>query len=89
MPCSSVTFGHLVDYHQKITGFSTLKRGTSFQAWAYGDMTAIGSRVAQGGRAGDAYAPYAGMDAQTEHDIKALFGHAHVSAMSVLLYLSY
>lgn len=41
-------------------------------------MKAIGSRLAQGGRRGDAFVFYSGVEANTVQEIEALFAHAHV-----------
>lgn len=84
-PCSSQTFGHLQQHHRDVTKFRPLKRGGSLEAWKYGEMRAIGSRLAQGGRRGDAYAWYSGIEADTDEEIKALFGHGHVSVFALQL----
>jgi len=47
--------------------------------WAYGTMTATGSRQASGGALGDTYGPYACHTGNTPDDIKALFRHAVAS----------
>lgn len=68
----------LIHHHEGTSQFKPLKRGTSFEAWKYGEMKALGSRLAQGGRAGDAYTMYAGVEGTTHDEIHALFGHAQV-----------
>lgn len=65
-------------YYKSVLHFSPLKRGTSLEAWKYGEMRAFGSRLPQGGRRGDAYAMYAGIDANSDDEIEALFAHAQV-----------
>ncbi|KAG6876285.1 hypothetical protein C0992_000199 [Termitomyces sp. T32_za158] len=72
----SKTLGRMMEHHRQVSRLPALGRGCSFDAWRYGVMRAIGSRVPQGGRPGDAYAFYKGMDGGTDQEIKALFGHA-------------
>ncbi|KAJ7660582.1 hypothetical protein B0H17DRAFT_1185326 [Mycena rosella] len=54
----------------------TIRRRADMQAWAYGSMTATGSRMPMGGKKGDGYAPYACHSGDSVDDIKALFRHA-------------
>lgn len=56
-----------------------MKRGGSFEVWKYGEMRALGSRQAQGGIPADSYTMYAGMEGQSDDEIRALFAHASVS----------
>jgi len=47
-------------------------------------MYARGARLPQGGRPGDAYGFYAGMEAITVDDINALFNDAEVVLQAIL-----
>ncbi|KAF8237872.1 hypothetical protein L208DRAFT_1375397 [Tricholoma matsutake] len=51
-PCAQVILVELIHHHEGTSQFKPLKRGTSFEAWKYGEMKALGSWLAQGGRAG-------------------------------------
>lgn len=70
--------GHLENSSKAVKKFRPLKRGGSLEAWKYGEMKAIGSRLPQGGRRGDAFVMYSGIEAKTTEEIEALFAHAHV-----------
>ncbi|KAG6836756.1 hypothetical protein H0H93_003675 [Arthromyces matolae] len=70
------TLSRLKQHHRNISTLPPLNRGYSFDAWRYGMMRAIGSRVPQGGRPGDTYTLYAGMEGRNEQEIRMLFGHA-------------
>ena len=72
----------LKHHQQSVSKFKPLKRGSAFQNWNFGQMRAIGSRVPQGGKAGDAYTPYAGIDGSTAEELQVLFGHAFVRNVS-------
>ncbi|KAJ7816316.1 hypothetical protein B0H14DRAFT_2602799 [Mycena olivaceomarginata] len=50
-----------------------LKRSAEQQKWAYGKMTAYGSRIPKGGRRGDTYRAYTHISADTDNDIHTLF----------------
>jgi hypothetical protein len=56
-----------------------VRRRAAMQAWAYGSMTARGSRFPMRGGAGDGYGPYACHSGHSIEDIKVLFRHAVVS----------
>lgn len=47
-------------------------------------MTGIGHRAPQGGRSGDGYAPYPGVDGSTLEELDGLFGHAFVWSSNIL-----
>ncbi|KAJ3841852.1 hypothetical protein F5878DRAFT_702347 [Lentinula raphanica] len=63
------------------TGVQSVSRGGQFQSFAGGKMTPIGSRSPSGGRAGDTYTSYAGLDATTEEGLNILFKQAATSVM--------
>lgn len=71
-------------HHTSISKLKPLKRGSSFQNWEYGTMTGIGHRAPQGGRSGDGYAPYPGVDGSTLEELDGLFGHAFVWSSNIL-----
>ena len=48
-------------------------------------MTGIGHQAPQGGRSGDVYAPYPGVDGSTHEELHELFGHAFVCSLSISL----
>jgi len=57
-------------------------RGDKFQAWKRGEMLAVGSRMPSGGRPGDTYTVYQGMEIMDDvHQIRKLFKHAKVSTI--------
>ncbi|KAG6837598.1 hypothetical protein H0H93_007012 [Arthromyces matolae] len=66
----------MLQNHDHASRLPPLSRGSSFNAWRYGIMRAIGSRMPKGGRPGDAYALYSGLDAGNDEEIQTLFGHA-------------
>ncbi|KAG1799172.1 hypothetical protein EV424DRAFT_1546056 [Suillus variegatus] len=53
-----------------------LKRGYQFQRFRWGQMHPIGSRKPCGGRPGDTYTGYAGMEVTDTEHIRLLFSHA-------------
>ncbi|KAJ3831501.1 hypothetical protein F5878DRAFT_73322 [Lentinula raphanica] len=63
------------------TGVQPVTRGGQFQSFMGGKMTPIGSRTPSGGRAGDSYTSYAGLEAMTEAGLDILFKQAATSAM--------
>ncbi|KAJ7507601.1 hypothetical protein B0H11DRAFT_1967892 [Mycena galericulata] len=63
------------DNHQLVR-IRAIRRSADMQAWAYGSMTATGSRMPIGGWKGDGYAPYACHSGDSVEDIQALFRHA-------------
>lgn len=60
-----------------------LKRGYQFQRFRWGQMHPIGSRKPCGGRPGDTYAGYAGMEVTDTEHIRLLFSHAAVCECSL------
>lgn len=73
--------GHLLQHHQNSSHLEPLTRGQTFASWKYGQMRAIGSRAPQGGRPGDGYSMYSGVEGRTrqpEQEILTLFEHARV-----------
>ena len=58
---------------------TALGRGGQFQLWGRGIMQSIGSRMASGGRLGDTYAVYPGMEIEGDIErVRKLFKHAKV-----------
>jgi hypothetical protein len=55
-----------------------IKRGTQFRRFEWGRMHPIGSRKPAGGRPGDTYTGYAGMEVTDIAHIRLLFAHAAV-----------
>ncbi|KAJ3836340.1 hypothetical protein F5878DRAFT_643618 [Lentinula raphanica] len=62
------------------TGVEPVTRGRQFESYIGGEMTALGSRNPSGGRAGDGYTSYSGLEARTERGLAILFKQAAVSA---------
>ncbi|KAF8204367.1 hypothetical protein K438DRAFT_1819719 [Mycena galopus ATCC 62051] len=65
-------------YNHHLVQVSGIKRRADMQRWAYGTMTAIGSRQPTGGKKGDGYNAYPCMQGRSVGEIKAL----HRAAMS-------
>ncbi|KAJ3969036.1 hypothetical protein EV361DRAFT_951807 [Lentinula raphanica] len=65
------------------TGVEPVTRGRQFESYIGGEMTALGSRSPSGGRAGDGYTSYSGLEARTERGLAILFKQAATSAMMV------
>ncbi|KAJ3968626.1 hypothetical protein EV361DRAFT_407064 [Lentinula raphanica] len=63
------------------TGVEPVTRGRQFESYMGGEMTPLGSRSPSGGRAGDAYTSYSGLEASTERGLAILFKQAATSAM--------
>ncbi|KAJ3834551.1 hypothetical protein EV361DRAFT_1004669 [Lentinula raphanica] len=63
------------------TGVSAVKRGAQFDNYSGGKMVPIGSRIGSGGRPGDTYTSYAGLEATTEKGLDILFNQAATSDM--------
>jgi len=62
---------------RKFPHAAAISRGGQFQPWSNGTMQAVGSRMPSGGRPGDTYTIYPGMEIRNEIDrIKRLFKHA-------------
>ncbi|KAF8130448.1 hypothetical protein K438DRAFT_1999430 [Mycena galopus ATCC 62051] len=74
-PFSKPTLARLVSNH-RLVKVRAIRRREILQRWAYGTMTARGSRQPIGGRKGDVYGPYACHRGDTRDDIKALFRDA-------------
>ncbi|KAJ7843062.1 hypothetical protein B0H14DRAFT_3456368 [Mycena olivaceomarginata] len=72
---SDKTLEHLIHNH-RLVKVRAIRRCSIMQRWAYGSMTATGSRQASGGRRGDTYSAYACHRGDTPDDIKALFSEA-------------
>lgn len=65
--------------HEKVTHIRPLRRRGEFATWDDGDsMFPIGSRIGMGGRAGDTYAAYAGIEGDNVDGINFLFDEALV-----------
>ncbi|KAJ3843301.1 hypothetical protein F5878DRAFT_638167, partial [Lentinula raphanica] len=69
------------------TGVSAVKRGAQFDNYSGGKMVPIGSRIGSGGRPGDTYTSYAGLEATTEKGLDILFNQAAWLVMSIQLLL--
>ncbi|KAJ3755513.1 hypothetical protein EV360DRAFT_72807 [Lentinula raphanica] len=65
------------------TGVQALKRGGQFRSFGGGEMIPIGARTPAGGRKGDAYTSYAGLEASTQHGLEMLFNQAATSAIMI------
>ncbi|KAJ3832968.1 hypothetical protein F5878DRAFT_633797 [Lentinula raphanica] len=65
------------------TGVQALKRGGQFRSFGGGEMIPIGARTPSGGRKGDAYTSYAGLEASTQHGLEMLFNQAATSAIMI------
>ncbi|KAJ7086967.1 hypothetical protein C8R44DRAFT_893365 [Mycena epipterygia] len=72
---SKATLAQLVSNHRRVR-VRAIRRQNAMQAWAYGSMTATGSRQPMGGYKGDGYGPYECHRGDTPDDIRALFRHA-------------
>lgn len=78
-PWSQKWIDILIERHQQTMRQAkvfTVKRGKQLME---GRMVPQGSRAPAGGRAGDGYAPYADITANTAAGINSLFNHAEVS----------
>ncbi|KAJ3967149.1 hypothetical protein EV361DRAFT_871851 [Lentinula raphanica] len=73
------TLAVLQDAVVESTGVSALKRGAQFESYSGGTMVPLGSRTASGGRAGDTYTSYAGLDATSEKGLDILFNQAAIA----------
>ncbi|KAL0567995.1 hypothetical protein V5O48_013997 [Marasmius crinis-equi] len=71
----------LIRYHDMASGVRPLVRGQQFRFWSSGVMFPFGARLPSGGIAGDTYAAYAGITAETIAGIEVLFRHAESSMM--------
>jgi len=88
--CSNKTWGEMRQHHDQASKSKAVRRGSTIEAFGYGDMIGIGSRQPQGGRAGDTYTEYPELSASTVEQIKTFFGYAYVSssALCTILYLT-
>jgi len=82
---SKNVYGRLISHQESVQKFKPLKRGSAFQNWDFGQMKVVGSRVPQGGKAGDAYTAYTGIEGSTAEELELLFEHAFVRFFLVLL----
>ncbi|KAJ3832122.1 hypothetical protein F5878DRAFT_666857 [Lentinula raphanica] len=78
-PFNSETLAVLQHAVVESTGVSALKRGAQFESYSGGTMIPLGSRTASGGRAGDTYTSYAGLDATSEKGLDILFNQAAIA----------
>ncbi|KAH7871938.1 uncharacterized protein C8R40DRAFT_1174015 [Lentinula edodes] len=74
-------FEKLVHHCNKVTAVKPVRRGGKFDLWSSGQMHPYGWRQPSGGRLGDTYAPYAGIEAETLEGIMVLFEHAETSCI--------
>ena len=68
----------MIESHALVTKNKGVRRGGTFQQFAYGKMVPVGARVSQGDAPGDGYAPYAHMTSDTVEAIDALMAHGRV-----------
>ncbi|KAJ3831235.1 hypothetical protein F5878DRAFT_667770 [Lentinula raphanica] len=61
------------------TGVQAVKRGGQFQTFSSGKMVPVGSRIPSGGRPGDSYTSYSGLEASTQNGLDILFNQAATS----------
>lgn len=71
----------MLESHRLVTKNKGVRRGGSFQQFAYGKMVPVGARVPQGGAVGDGYAPYAHMTSDSVDAIDALMAHGRVGVL--------
>jgi hypothetical protein len=64
-----------------------IKRGSQFRRFEWGKMHPVGSRRPAGGKPGDTYTGYAGMEVTDTSHIRLLFAHAAVclQLLSILI----
>jgi hypothetical protein len=67
------------DHHDLACQSKAVRRGSTLEAFGYGEMHLRGSRQPQGGRAGDTYAESPLLRADTVRHIRTFFYYAHVS----------
>ncbi|KAJ3964310.1 hypothetical protein EV361DRAFT_956071 [Lentinula raphanica] len=63
------------------TGVQSVRRGGQFQTFAGGKMVPVGSRIPSGGRPGDSYTSYSGLEASTQSGLDILFNQAATSVI--------
>ncbi|KAJ3817774.1 hypothetical protein F5880DRAFT_1511501 [Lentinula raphanica] len=78
-PFSATTLALIQDAVVESTGVSSVNRGAQFESYAGGKMIPLGSRSASGGRAGDTYTSYAGLEATSDKGLGILFRQAATS----------
>ncbi|KAG2353218.1 hypothetical protein BDR07DRAFT_1382599 [Suillus spraguei] len=66
----------LVDADSPKTETKAIKRGSQFRRFEWGKMHPVGSRKPAGGRPGDGYTCYGGMEVRDTAHIRLLFAHA-------------
>ena len=71
----------MCDHHDLACKSKAVRRGSTIEAFGYGDMYLYGSRQPQGGREGDTYTEYPHLRADSIQDIRKLFHYAHVSVL--------
>jgi hypothetical protein len=79
--CNNRTHGYMRDHHHLARKSKAVRRGSTMEAFGYGEMYAFGSRQPQGGRKGDTYTEYPQLRADSIADIETLFYYAHVSVL--------
>ncbi|KAJ3743300.1 hypothetical protein EV360DRAFT_76658, partial [Lentinula raphanica] len=82
-PLTSNLLSIVQDNVVESTGVQPVKRGAQFQSFAGGKMVPLGSRLPSGGRPGNAYTSYSGLDASSVSGLNILFNQA---ASSVILH---
>ncbi|KAJ3757489.1 hypothetical protein EV360DRAFT_26931, partial [Lentinula raphanica] len=80
-PFDDYTLSILQDNVVESTGVQAVKRGGQFQTFSSGKMIPIGSRIPSGGRPGDSYTSYSGLDASTQSGLDILFNQAATSVI--------
>jgi len=79
--CNNRTHGRMRDHHDLACKSKAVRRGSTVEAFGYGDMYPYGSRQPQGGRAGDTYTEYPHLHADSIQNIRRFFHYAHVSVL--------
>jgi hypothetical protein len=69
------------NYHNQACKSKAVRRGSTIEAFGYGNMYPSGSRQPQGGRNADTYTEYSQLSAKTIQDIKKLFYYAQVRVL--------
>ncbi|KAJ3752741.1 hypothetical protein EV360DRAFT_88447 [Lentinula raphanica] len=63
------------------TGVQAVKHGGQFQTFTSGKMVPVGSRIPSGGRPGDSYTSYSGLEASSQNGLDILFNQAATSVI--------
>lgn len=66
-------------FNQQVGGVKAIQRGGKFDFYSAGKMYPHGTRAPMGGRPGDGYVMYEGMDADGIDSVNVLFNHAEAS----------